>query len=264
MSDKSRWLLIFAIVELLYSPSTCTERPVVDGPLVCWNHSALLASKKWYNSRVLTGGVRACMAGMSWAAHVARPAVGSTMQPCTAVRPTRHARATINVRPAVDRHSPQAWYYASTIARKAVTNTRMRDALHRPRQRPRRIVRARACRERERGREERHACRAARAERHGEQAGGATTTENVRACLLAWPPARAYRRRPWPMAAGTQQGAVQAAPPGARVHQQQLLQATAAITRGALHSTQGVLMSGSSIQTRIVFRYVRALNSPEE
>jgi hypothetical protein len=69
------------------------------------------------------------------------------------------------------------------------------------------------------------------------------------------------------MAAGTQQGAVQAAPPGGRVHQQQqqqLLQATAAITRGALHSTQGVLMSGSSIQTRIVFRYVRALNSPEE
>jgi len=125
--------------------------------------------------------------------------------------PPGTTRATIDVRPAGRRRSPQATGMLLCIYRPSPARARPRaDALHRPRQRPRRDERTRAM----------------QSERHDkEEAGrpqGTNGRTNVRArmhaCLLGHRQGRTaytYRRRPWPMAGSSPAGwsaGLQAAP----------------------------------------------------
>lgn len=150
------------------------------------------------------------MAGMSWAAHVARPAVGSSMRPCRwrgqLVRPStlRHHTATIDVRPAVRRHSPgpggpghrDAWLCIddNRLARKG--QQRSSDALYADQGNDHDDVRARAERGRARARDT-----------YGKQTGRAARRTCVRACMHAClATGKGVPRSPWPMAAGCSGG----------------------------------------------------------
>jgi hypothetical protein len=146
------------------------------------------------------------MAGMSWAAHVARPAVGSSMRPCRwrgqLVRPStlRHHTATIDVRPAGRRHSPgpghrEACYASTTIASLARASS-ARVTRYTPTRVTTTTTYAPAQREAERARDT-----------YGKQTGRAARRTCVRACMHAClATGKGVPRSPWPMAAGCSGG----------------------------------------------------------